>query len=284
MKVKRNYWVWVTQPLPERREFLTPGQSGWWTCHKDTKRGDLVLVYMSGSAGNIAYLVEASCDAYTDDPMSGGSSPWRGDYACSFISHVQFPSPLTLAEMRLDRVLSGEFSALRGNFQQRAYKVTPPVWTRLTQLLTAKNPATKRTVGRLAGSTVSRELVLEEQIEEALKDNLDVLRPEWKLKFHAKQSHCDDWGRMDLLCRDRRGWVVIELKRVRATGPVVSQTASYMGWVAEHLASAGQLVRGLVISPGTDHPFDYALKAVPNLYHLDLGEITESLGIQPFRH
>ena len=50
-KIKRQYWLWVTRPeyyLEENgtdRECLNPrnriDSGSWWTCHKDTRKGDL---------------------------------------------------------------------------------------------------------------------------------------------------------------------------------------------------------------------------------------------------
>jgi hypothetical protein len=53
-QIQRNYWIWVTRPeyyleLDENdeirdREDLDPknhlSSDGWWSCHKDTKKGD----------------------------------------------------------------------------------------------------------------------------------------------------------------------------------------------------------------------------------------------------
>ncbi len=55
---ERRSWVWVTRPkyyLDESgsdREVLDPGRvdsGGWWTCHGDTQKGDLVLLLVVAS-------------------------------------------------------------------------------------------------------------------------------------------------------------------------------------------------------------------------------------------
>jgi hypothetical protein len=59
----RQYWLWVTRPeyyldeLGNDRDDLDPESgidpesapdcSGWWTCHKNTKIGDLIHLYRS---------------------------------------------------------------------------------------------------------------------------------------------------------------------------------------------------------------------------------------------
>ncbi len=70
----RKAWVWVTKKeyyLDENgrdTETLDPasgyGSDGsWWTCHVDTKPGDLVVLYRTAPKSDIAYLLRASSDA-----------------------------------------------------------------------------------------------------------------------------------------------------------------------------------------------------------------------------
>ena len=86
----RQYWLWVTRPeyyLDENgrdREDLDPASGidsdGWWTCHRDTKRGDLVFLWRSSPKKDIGYLIQSESDAYSiaDDNTHG----W--DYACDY--------------------------------------------------------------------------------------------------------------------------------------------------------------------------------------------------------
>lgn len=71
---QRSYWVWITKPEfylnadGEERECLTPDPKqdhdfGWWTCHKETKMGDLALLYRTKPKSDIAFLLEAKSDA-----------------------------------------------------------------------------------------------------------------------------------------------------------------------------------------------------------------------------
>jgi hypothetical protein len=81
---ERNYWVWITKPEyyldQDGRDSgaLQPSADedtgrGWWTCHKDTRAGDLVLLYRTRPKSDIAYLIEAKSDAeiHTQDPPEG---------------------------------------------------------------------------------------------------------------------------------------------------------------------------------------------------------------------
>jgi restriction system protein len=74
-------------------------------------------------------------------------------------------------------------------------------------------------------------------------------------------------GRVDLLAkhRDEDRWLVIELKRGRASDVVVGQIMRYCGWVEEHLAAEGEVVEGLIISLDHDENLRYALRRAPGV-------------------
>lgn len=65
-----NRWIWIASRdsyLEEDgndRAALEPtggkGSGGWWTCHKDTRPGDLILLYRKAPKSDIAYLLEAT--------------------------------------------------------------------------------------------------------------------------------------------------------------------------------------------------------------------------------
>lgn len=270
----RSYWLWSTHPLEERIEALTPGRRGWWTCHEDTKQGDLVAVYLSSPIRQIAYIVEASSDAYLN---TGGE--WDGDWACEFHSLIQFAQPLSIGDMKADRMLASEFTALRGNFQRRAYEIPDDVWNHLTGVLTSSNHGAKSSLRKAERHRVSATILLEQEIEDALMGRLRVLRPAWDLKLEQRQYVCSGLGRIDLLCRDSRGPVVIELKRGRATGDAAAQIQAYMGWIQANKALKREKVRGIVISKDYDIKFRLAMSVVPDLHHVRLDSILKRLGL-----
>ena len=126
--------------------------------------------------------------------------------------------------------------------------------------------------------------MLEEELEEALVNNLALLAPfGFDLELYAdsetgrtgRQLVCKgDGGHIDLLCYDRRNtrYVVIELKNVRAGRAVFAQICSYIGWVEERIAR-DQPVVGIVISRGTDPKFESARKVADCVHQINLTEL-----------
>lgn len=108
---ERQYWLWVTRPdiyLDEDgndREDLDPNSGvdsdGWWTCNKDTKKGDLVLLWRTSPKKDIGYLIQAESDAYSiaEDNDRG----W--EYGCDHQMLYKFYDPINIKELRNDPYL-----------------------------------------------------------------------------------------------------------------------------------------------------------------------------------
>lgn len=110
---------------------------------------------------------------------------------------------------------------------------------------------------------------LEKQIEDVLEKDVSVIEPGLTL-FESEgrrgRQYPTDVGIIDLLCRRPNGdFVVVELKRGRASDRVVGQISRYMGWVKQHIAE-GQNVYGIVLAPDADDAMQYAISANPNIY------------------
>lgn len=75
-----------------------------------------------------------------------------------------------------------------------------------------------------------------------------------------------DTGPIDVLAisKDKKEWLVVELKRGRASDNVVGQILRYMGFVQD-LAENGQTVRGVIIALEDDNRVRRALSMVPNI-------------------
>ena len=78
------------------------------------------------------------------------------------------------------------------------------------------------------------------------------------------QQYQSDTGPIDILAisRDKKEFLVIELKKGRASDVVVGQVLRYMGFVQSELATNGEKVRGLVIALEDDLRLRNALKVI----------------------
>ena len=279
-----QYWVWVTTPeyyLGENgsdREDLDPSlqsdPDGWWTCHKNTKRGDLVLLYRTKPKMDCCYLIQAETDAYSlaDDEYA---YEFGWDYGCQYQVLYKFQHPLTLHDLRADPYME-TWGALRGNFQRRVYAVPPGVWQRLLSRMEQREPEFTRFLKRGGVQRVSSKIMLEEELEQRIAEHPAILRPfGYDLEVRARQLVCiGHGGRIDLLCYDRKHnrYVVIELKNVRAGQNTFGQIATYLGWV-EQRVSNGHPAEGLVIARGFDNRFLSAVATTDRVRHIDLEQL-----------
>lgn len=90
-----------------------------------------------------------------------------------------------------------------------------------------------------------------------------------------------DIGPIDILSikKDHSEFLVIELKRDRASDSAVGQTLRYMAWVRENLCRGSEKVRGCIIAQRQDKKMEYALMEVPNVeflkYEIDFRLVEE---------
>lgn len=288
----RRYWVWIADErsyLDEdgnERADLDPknkiDNEGWWTCHRETKRGDLILLYRSRLKKDIDYLIQAGSDAYSiaDDEIA---SSWGWDYGCDNKFIYKFDNPLTLREMRENPYLQ-DWGAYRGNFQKRVYEIPSAHWKRLSALLAEKNRGYKTFLSSIEKTNISQTILLEEELEERLFHDLARLKPfGYDLEIYVsktdgtigRQFVCKgNGGRIDLLCYDRKKkhFVVIELKNVCANQNTFGQICNYVGWVKQRIAKREKVI-GLVISRGGDVRFQDAAKITDKIFQINLEEL-----------
>ncbi len=81
------------------------------------------------------------------------------------------------------------------------------------------------------------------------------------------QQYPVDAGRIDILAisKDKSEFLVIELKKGRASDKVIGQVQSYMGCVKSEMATAGQKVRGCIIALEEDKRLRYALSVTQDI-------------------
>ncbi len=246
MQRERNYWVWVTGPdyyLDEDgddRRSLEPepgyAPGAWWTCHKNTEDGDLVLLYRSKERRDLAYLIEARSDAYSllDNPEAAEEG-W--DYGCDFEVIEKFTNPLTLSEMKDDPALAN-WGALRASFQQRVYAIPPDTWNHLLDRLAVDRQRTERKT-----HAADQRYALERDIENRLAADLSVFGPHGlTIVLRTRQHVCLLGGRADLVGFEPKmnRYVVIELKRSLVGRDAVAQLLSYMASIAREFPDHGE--------------------------------------------
>lgn len=76
-----------------------------------------------------------------------------------------------------------------------------------------------------------------------------------------------DTGRIDILAisKDRTEFLVVELKRGRASDTVVGQVQRYMGYIKEEILEPGQSVRGVIVALDDDIRIRRALAVTDNI-------------------
>ncbi|MBI2300141.1 MAG: hypothetical protein HYU66_14560 [Armatimonadetes bacterium] len=264
------------------RPSLLPGADdadGWWTCHKDTRMGDLALMYRK-TISDIAYLFSTTTDARSiRDP----DLLWRGwGWECDYEPLAAFRNPLSLEDMQRDPGLV-EWSPLNGNFHRQVFRIQSAHWECLTTLLARQNAGFRETVADHLALPLPKRLS-EAQVQSRLAANPRLLRQAgYNLELHQDAELTDTgtevrcWGhdaRIDLLCRDRSdgAFVVVELKVVPADRTTLAQVLGYMGWVRDELAH-GAPVRGLVISRGAAPGFYSSLAFCRNVEQVDLERV-----------
>ena len=105
----------------------------------------------------------------------------------------------------------------------------------------------------------------EANLESILAENLEYL--EVGLKLIKRQFTCSGIGRIDILCEDEDGnLVVIELKKFGAKhDSIIDQIARYMGYIKKHVAKKNQNIRGIIIVGKIDEKLEYAVSAFSNI-------------------
>ncbi len=291
-----QFWQWVTKPeyfLEEdgtERESLNPKNkydvsdiepASWWTCHKDTRAGDLALLYRAGKKNgviyrDIKYLILAASDAY---PINDISNIKNWHYGCEYLPLYKFENPITFDEIKSDPYFD-EWNAYNKNFQGISFKIEDHIWKHLTDVLIDKNPEYKKFLDKFDWVKIMDKILDEIKIEKKLNNNIGILKDlGYELKNPERQKLCEgDGGFIDILAQDKKTgeYVVIELKVVRATREVFGQISAYMGWVMKNLSN-GKVIKGIVISPSYDTKFASARLTNPKIKHIELSEVLNKL-------
>lgn len=261
--IRDGYWVWVTRPEVyldedgEDRRDLDPERGygdGWWTCHRDTEEGDLILLYRTAPKSDIAYLIRARSDAYSllEEPVAAENG-WK--YGCDHEFIEKFARPLSLAEMKSDTALDG-WGALRAGgsgFLGSFYAVPADIWAHLFDRLSDGDRL--RVDERVRDAAVG--WGTEKCIENQLAADPALFGPHGlELDLHGQQHWCRHGGRADLIYVDRKtkGYVVVEVKRDRdlVKRDAVAQLLSYRASIDQELP-ARQKPIGVLVGRALDN-------------------------------
>jgi len=144
---ERQYWLWVTRPeyyLDDNgkdRADLDPNSEfdseGWWPCHKETKKGDLVFLWRAKLKRDIGYLIQAEGAAYRFPNDEDSNNGWK--YRCNYRVLYKFENPITTKDLRDDSYFN-DWSPLKINFQGSVFLIKERYWNRLNQIAIRKNP------------------------------------------------------------------------------------------------------------------------------------------------
>jgi hypothetical protein len=123
-------------------------------------------------------------------------------------------------------------------------------------------------VREIIGERITQQIgniqLLEANLENFLVANIQKL--ELGLKVVGRQLETKEVGRLDILCEDSIGsLVVVELKRHKAGNSIMDQILHYMGWVKLNIAKTNQKVRGIIVVQLKDTALMYAIATHPDL-------------------
>ena len=291
---KPQYWQWITRSEyfldkdGNERKVLEPGISldpgSYWTCHKDTLAGDLILLYRAGKKKGVTYqdvkyVIMARSDAYPLDIWEIDEDSWR--YGCDYITLFKFKNSLKLSNMKEDPYLEG-WNALNANFNMQVYSTKEKYWKRLNDLLSDLNPDYKEFLSKFDRKKIIAKIKTENEFETELIKNIHVMKKfGYELEVLGRQVHIGTGGFIDILCKDKNNeeYVIIELKIEKAKRDDFGQISEYIGWVMEHKAE-NKPIKSILISRGQDSKFLAALKTNPNIETIELKEVLSELGMK----
>ena len=97
-----------------------------------------------------------------------------------------------------------------------------------------------------------------------LGKNYDIVEDEGEI---VGQQYPSDTGPIDILAisKDKKEYLVVELKKGRASDAVIGQVQRYMGYVLEDLSEPDQSVRGVIIALEDDLRLKRAMRVTSNI-------------------
>src|SRR5690348_13123474 len=116
-----QHWVWVALPDVEDPAL---GEKTVWTCHEETRNGDVALLYRATDFMDFAYLFKVRSEPRYD---AGLKREFGADYACDADVVAELREPITLRQVRAEPRLAN-WTALLLNFHGSAFPISPSEW------------------------------------------------------------------------------------------------------------------------------------------------------------
>ena len=115
---------------------------------------------------------------------------------------------------------------------------------------------------------VSPSFLLEKHLESYIEKfwNDTVFGKEYEIYENGRQ-YSTETGPLDLLAqrKDKKEFLILELKRDKTSDVAVAQTLRYMGYIKKTLATNNEKVRGCIIGTKEDKNLVNAISMVPNI-------------------
>ena len=278
----RHHWIWVWgpeyyQPDGEPSDHLEPQseqEPRHGTCHRATRQGDLILLYRTSPASDLAYLFEATTDAFPVGGEGGGiEANWR--YMCGYRSLMRFEEPVSFRELREDPRTS-DLPPIRRQLQGGVHALDVSAWNSLTQVIREKNSELPALLEQIP-PVVTRTFATEETMEQHIVDNLHLfsafgldVEPWDPTGGNGRQVSLPTGGRIDILLQDQRSRIfVVELKNRSAQDGDVGQLLHYMQAVQALTPDEPQPVIGLLVAPGMTNSCNLALQQLREMGGVD---------------
>ena len=221
-----------------------------WTFGKGMQRGDLVL----SPDGNGNYF----------------SGEITGDY--KYVNNSFFPH---------QREVTWQKATFPRSDMSKDLKASTAATLTIIDVMRYANELEALTGGQTKQTIFSSDETVEDPTAFALEKHLeDFIVNNWtQIELSRKydlvtdegiivaQQYASDTGPIDILAisKDKKEYLVIELKKGRTSDVVVGQTLRYMGFVQNDLAVNGETVRGVVIALEDDLRLRNALSMVPTI-------------------
>ena len=136
-------WLWITRPEVYTTKPLRVHERFTWTCHADSRPGDIALLYRAELFQDFSHVFRIESDPrhYPDLAAEFGS-----DTGCDCVLIAVLQCPVILAKIRKDTVLS-RWPAALANCQGSAFPLEPLYWRAFLALSDPLDGAHLRSVG-----------------------------------------------------------------------------------------------------------------------------------------